>query len=921
MDSSTGSDSNSKPQTGKPRRILLVGWDAADWRVIDPLIEAGQMPTLAKLIDGGSMGNLATLHPVVSPMLWNSIVTGKTADKHGILGFTERDPVAGIRPVSSVSRRTKAIWNIFQQALGWRCNVINWWASHPAEPLKGTVVSNYFPRTRRLGTDQWQVPPHAVHPPERSAEFGPLRMQPDEVTDQLILPFIPRAAEIDQENNKSLEVFARLISECCTVQAVTTAAMEAGDWDFTAVYFDSIDHFSHAFMYFHPPRMQHIVEEEFELFKDVVAGIYRFQDMMLERLVDLAGPEALIVVCSDHGFQSGALRPKVTPREPAGPVIWHRDYGILVLHGPGVKADERFYGATLLDITPTLLTLCGLPVGADMDGKPLLEIMAEPGAPEKIPSWDAVPGDDGRHPPSFQWETSPEASEELMKQFAALGYIDDPAADKEGRGEKVEMENQYNLSQVYLSTSRPEEAMAIMEDVVLNKPWESRYLHQLANSYLKAGYFRAAHDLLEAAYPDAKEPGTSVLVWLMKAKARFGCSLLEEARSALDTAMPGMLRHPIPWVEAGWLWFEMKDLDKAQKCFDFARQHDPENASAWHGLASVYLRLRNNAAAIDAALEATQLQFHLPLAHFVLGVALARERRFDQAMIAFRRVIGMQPHMIRAHRWLAALHAVAEKDSFLAGVHRNQARQQSRETGGERAARRARATKMRPIPEIPSVAERRKREWKERPPRSQKDETSKSGKNFVIVSGLPRSGTSLMMQMLAAGGLPPRTDDLRTADIDNPEGYFEWEAVKRIEKEPQLLDEPGLEKKAIKVISALLPKLPKTHNYRIIYMRRPPKEIVASQAKMIAHRGTKGLEAGPEDVAVTLRAHSANILKFVHNQPATFQVLEIDFPNLVNNPTEGAKRVAEFLGPDILPHPEKLISVIRADLHRNKEKS
>ena len=150
------------------------------------------------------MGNLATLHPVISPMLWNSIATGKTSDKHGIHGFTEPDPAAGVRPYSSVSRRTKAIWNIFQQALGWRCNVIGWWASHPAEPLKGTVVSNYFTRTRRVEKNRWEVPVHAVHPPERMADFGFLRMQPRAVTDQLILPVLPRAAEIAQEKAHSL---------------------------------------------------------------------------------------------------------------------------------------------------------------------------------------------------------------------------------------------------------------------------------------------------------------------------------------------------------------------------------------------------------------------------------------------------------------------------------------------------------------------------------------------------------------------------------------------------------------------------------------------------------------------------------------------------------------------------------------------
>ena len=93
----------------RARRVLLVGWDAADWRVIHPLLDAGKMPVLERLVGEGTMANLATLHPVLSPMLWTSIATGKRPYKHGVLGFTEpTEDASGIRPVSSLSRKVKA---------------------------------------------------------------------------------------------------------------------------------------------------------------------------------------------------------------------------------------------------------------------------------------------------------------------------------------------------------------------------------------------------------------------------------------------------------------------------------------------------------------------------------------------------------------------------------------------------------------------------------------------------------------------------------------------------------------------------------------------------------------------------------------------------------------------------------------------
>jgi predicted AlkP superfamily phosphohydrolase/phosphomutase/tetratricopeptide (TPR) repeat protein len=898
-------------------RLLLIGWDAADWQVITPLIDAGQMPALAEMIEKGAMGNLATLQPVISPMLWTSIATGKTADKHGIFGFVEKDPETGnARPSSAVSRRTKAIWNIFQQARGWRCHVSNWWASHPAEPLDGITVSNVFFRTKQIGPNSWRVPAHSVHPPELVPEFGPLRMGINEVNEHLVLPFIPGAAEIDQKTDIRLERFAALMSDCCSEQAVATALLEREPWQFAAVYFDSIDHFSHGFMAYHPPRQPHVPEADFEMYRHVMTSVYRFHDMMLKRLIELAGPEATIVLCSDHGFQSGFLRPFDNPREPAGPIIGHRDFGILVMKGPGIKPDERIYGANLLDIAPTLLTLAGLPIGRDMDGKPLLEILESPTVPVPIDSWEEIAGRDGSHPTGHQWVTSEEDADEVMQQFAALGYIDDPTVDRREGGKGAELEGRYNLSQVYLSTARADEAVSVLENLVSERPWESRYIHQLANAYLKAGWFRAAEELLQRAYPPSKtDPSPPLVVLQMRVKAHIRRGEREGAAHLLSRLMTRMLRHPTTWVEAGWLWIELHHLSEAERCFRRAVELDMDSAAGWQGLSTVHLQRRENTQAIDAALEAVQRLHHLPVAHLNLGIALAREEQFEDALVAFRRVVGMRPKMVDAHRWLSAIYSSKCPNSFLAGAHRNEARRLSRERAMRSPSSRSRAEQPRPIPDIPGQAERREREEAARPLTKA---PATSGRTFVVVSGLPRSGTSLMMQMLAAGGLPARTDGERTADEDNPAGYLEWEAIKRIKQEPHLLDEPDLEKKAIKVISALLPSLPRVHNYRVIYMKRPVAQIVASQAKMITHRGKK-MEAETQEMTAALRTHSETTLEFLRKQSNTFQVLEVDFPTLVANPKDAVRPIAEFLGPDILPHPEKLAGAIRSELHRNRD--
>jgi len=123
---STAGQAKAYPTEAEPmrRRTLLIGWDAADWKLLNPLIERGEMPVFGQLIERGVLADNITLEPILSPMLWNSIGTGKRADRHGILGFTEVDPETGrVRPVSSTSRRCKALWNILSQN-GRRTNVV-----------------------------------------------------------------------------------------------------------------------------------------------------------------------------------------------------------------------------------------------------------------------------------------------------------------------------------------------------------------------------------------------------------------------------------------------------------------------------------------------------------------------------------------------------------------------------------------------------------------------------------------------------------------------------------------------------------------------------------------------------------------------------------------------------------------------------
>lgn len=900
------------PKAIASRKVLLIGWDAADWEVITPLLDEGLMPALDGLINRGVMGNLATLQPILSPMLWNSIATGKFPDKHGIHGFIEPDPVnGGARPYTSTSRKCKALWNILTQ-VGLRSNVVGWWASHPAEPINGVVVTNAFGGVRVDPDRGWTIPKGAVHPPELAGKLAPFKVFPGELTEAHILPFIPTAAQIDQQTDRRLSSFAKVLSDAASIHAIATALMASEPWDFTAVYYDAVDHFSHAFMPFHPPKLGWIEQEDFDRYKEVVRGAYRFHDMMLERLLELAGPETTIVLCSDHGFESGSQRVQGTPREPAGPAIGHRQYGILVMAGPGIKQDERIYGASLIDITPTILTVFGLPLGRDMDGRPLNEAFIEPPEMKTIESWDTEPGEAGMHSTGAGLDA--DQARELMQQFAALGYIEDPSQDKEKQAESADLEAKYNIARTYIWKNQAERALPLLEELVRRRPWEDRFLYHLASAYFQNGYLAQAQRVIEAISDGGAPNNASTLLMLARIKIARG-----DLGGALEHLLAANAMNPtVPntYIQIGDAFARLSQLDEARIAYEKAIALDGENAFAYQGLSSVYRRQNLNQETADAALRAVGLLHRLPLAHYNLGVAMARSGETERAILAFKTALRFQPNMANAHRYLATLLRGIDEQAEEATLHRQELAKILRVRPAARKANFEKMEKLFELPAIPESQERFETLLRERP--DPKPDDRRSGKMFVLVSGLPRSGTSLMMQMLAAGGMSLLTDGERVADIDNPKGYYEWEPIKQIAKKPELLDDDGLDGHVIKCVSMLLPHMPVQHNYKVIFMTRPIKEVVVSQAAMVDRLATRGAALDEEQLQRGLTAHRNELRNWLETAPH-MEAIEIDYPSLVADPAAAVAQLVEFLGAERLPNAQAMLAAVDPKLYRRKE--
>lgn len=184
---------------------------------------------------------------------------------------------------------------------------------------------------------------------------------------------------------------------------------------------------------------------------------------------------------------------------------------------------------------------------------------------------------------------------------------------------------------------------------------------------------------------------------------------------------------------------------------------------------------------------------------------------------------------------------------------------------------------------------------------------------ITIVSGLPRSGTSLMMQMLVAGGMQPLADGERKADADNPRGYLEWERIKQLPTDPSLIAEA--EGKVVKVISRLLLALPPGHEYRIILMQRPMPEVLASQDEMLRRRGAYKEGVNPAAITAAFEKHLREIDAWLDGKPYV-RSLRLPYHDVLKDPMNVSDKLAEFLNTPL--NMDAMCEQVDASLYRNR---
>jgi tetratricopeptide (TPR) repeat protein len=308
----------------------------------------------------------------------------------------------------------------------------------------------------------------------------------------------------------------------------------------------------------------------------------------------------------------------------------------------------------------------------------------------------------------------------------------------------------------------------------------------------------------------------------------------KKALTYLGKAEQAEPRLPGLHLQLAQTYLRIRRNDEAIRACEKALEIDPDNAQAHEVLAAVLARLKRHEEAANHALSAVELIHNMPRAHLRLGATLTRLGLYEKAVEAFQTCLKLAPNTPTAHRYLAMIYRTKLGRRDLASTHSFKLKmlQDQKRTGRNPAAKPENSPSSHPKPTVNTVAIS-----------SEPGLLVDPSEVITIVTGLPRSGTSMMMQMLVAGGLPPLTDGIREADISNPRGYYEYDKAKQLGSDADWISEG--KGKVVKIVAQLLPLLPRKidgapAHYRIVFMERALEEVVSSQRVMLDRQQRKG---------------------------------------------------------------------------------
>ncbi len=611
-----GNGTSGAPPRTAGHRVLFVGLDGADWELLDGYMASGIMPNLAALAHEGQTGTLTTIQPPLSPLVWTTMMTGVSPLEHGILDFTRFNPRTGDRePITSDERRVPAIWTMAGDA-GRSVAVLGLWATWPAEPVRGLLVSDRF--LSFTATDA-QPPPGFIHPADRETWARDALAHAERSTDRAAMrSFLPEVSEQDLERNWSRpDPYAHPVSALRRILIETRAYDDlARSWigeqkpDLAVVYFQGTDTIGHIFAPYAPPRQREIPQSDFLLYSAVPERYFAEIDRLLGEYRKLAAESgAVLMLASDHGFRWKEGRPThLSSAAAATAGLWHREEGMYLLWGPGIQASaERAHGR-VDQVCATLLSLLGLSPGKGLAGPPLVGAPAATGSPVDYRARYHL------QPAAKPAETAPSGppAEEIAK-LRDLGYIgtNEPTHAPAGSSSTRTPASYNNEGLLLRQAGRTADAATAFRKALALDPHSAAALWNLSDLLHAEGRdLDKSDDLLVQALAAGLPEGAE------RAGARAAdythSGLPERSLHLMDRAVAAQPNAPKLWLYRGRYHLERRQCQEAADDFERATQLDTTDPLAYASLGLARLCLENPAAAVRALRRSLDLDPNQP---------------------------------------------------------------------------------------------------------------------------------------------------------------------------------------------------------------------------------------------------------------------------------------------------------------------
>lgn len=623
--------------------LLIVGWDGADWEVIDPLLAQGKLPHLAGLIERGVRAKLLSISPMLSPVVWTTIATGVEPSRHGILDFLVADANGGARqPVTSAQRRVPTIWELLSRS-GVEVGVVGWWASWPADPVRGYLVSD---RVAYQLFGYRSDPANAqgkTWPPGLYAELRPLLAAPDSVAWNDIVPYLEgprrRFADYDAEEQRMLNDFRTLLASGRTYLAIGEMLRRRERPQLEAIYFEGTDTVGHLFMPYRRPQLPGVDPRRCESFAAIVDRYYETADAALGQLLDGRGEDWTVMLLSDHGFASDATRPRTTDSRigHGAAADWHRRFGVLVLSGANVRRGSRLDEATVYDIAPTVMALFGQPVPRSWPGSVLgaaIELQFLGNHPVRYRSDDPVRDDLRAELGANQLDP---AAADLVQKLQTLGYV---SADGGAGGGDSSLSARNNAGVAFLAEGRYADAEREFRAGLQSNPGAPMLQVNLGLALRFQGKLEEAGELFERGL---EFPATLRLAGLQLAQLRLDAGRAEEAEQLARRVLE---KEPDASEVRNVLGLALEaegHMAEASEAYRTAAELDPNAAMARNNLGNLAKRQGRSEEAESWYLRAIEADPYFMGAYNNLALVYQERGDMKQAIDLYGRALSKSP--------------------------------------------------------------------------------------------------------------------------------------------------------------------------------------------------------------------------------------------------------------------------------------